>query len=114
MTDKEIIKALECCISAESCCVCGYTKMCDGTTIHQFALDPINRQQAEIEKLERTILYLEGVCESTPDKVRAEAIKEFAERLKANKGKLFNYIFSSNGFDKQIDNLVKEMVGDDK
>ena len=50
LTD-EIIKALECCISAESCCECGYTKMCDGTTIHQFALDLINRLQAENEKL---------------------------------------------------------------
>lgn len=45
-------------------------------------LDIINRQQAEIEKFERVISYLEGVCESTPDKVRAEAIKEFKEKLR--------------------------------
>lgn len=51
-----------------------------------------------------------NICEN----IKAEAIKEFAEKVKANKGKLFNYIFSSNGFDEQIDNLVKEMVGDDK
>ena len=44
--------------------------------------------------------------------IRFEAIKEFAERVKANKNKLFNYIYSERGFDEQIDNLVKEMVGD--
>ena len=49
--------------------------------IHHSA-DKINEQLEEIEKLERTISYLEGVCESTPDKVRAEAIKEFADKLK--------------------------------
>lgn len=55
MTDKEIIKALECCISAGSCCVCGYTKMCDGTTIHQFALDLINRQQHQLENYSHNV-----------------------------------------------------------
>ena len=44
--------------------------------------DKINEQLEEIEKLEKTISYLEGVCESTPDKVRTEAIEEFAEKLK--------------------------------
>ena len=50
MTDNEIIKALECCINAENCCECVYTKMCDGTTICQFALDLINRQKSQILK----------------------------------------------------------------
>lgn len=55
MTDKKIMKALECCINADSCCTCRYTKMCDGTTIHQFALDLINRLQAEIENLKQEV-----------------------------------------------------------
>lgn len=49
--------------------------------IHHYT-DKINEQLEEIEKLEKTISYLEGVCESTPDKIRAEAIKEFADKLK--------------------------------
>lgn len=61
MTDKKIMKALECCINADSCCTCRYTKMCDGTTIHQFALDLINRQQAEIERLQKQICALGGL-----------------------------------------------------
>ena len=84
MTDEQIIKALECCISAESCCVCGYTKMCDGTTIHQFALDLINRQQAEIEKLTINMnafgLGMKREKERA-DTIRAEAIKEFANEF---------------------------------
>lgn len=43
---------------------------------------------------------------------KVEAYKEFAELVKANKRKLFNYIYSSTGFDNQIDNLLKEKVGD--
>ena len=53
-------------------------------------------------------------AEQIKDENKSEAIKEFAEKVKANKNKLFNYIFSSRGFDEQIDNLVKEMVGDTK
>lgn len=49
--------------------------------IHHYT-DKINEQLEEIEKLKKTISYLEGVCESTPDKIRAEAIKEFADKLK--------------------------------
>lgn len=68
--------------------------------------------KAEIEKLERVTSYLEGVCESTPDKVRAEAIKEFAERLKINYSKPLFAVGSYNEFIREVDNLVKEMVGE--
>lgn len=85
----------------------------------------INRLQAEIERLKecpkciyeydgKTTEYcVEGHCSDfkTVEQIKYEAIKEFAEKVKANKNKLFNYIFSSRGFDEQIDNLVKEMVG---
>lgn len=88
MTDKEIIQALECCISAESCCVCGYTKMCDGTTIHQFALELINRQQAEIERLNSCVKSedeVRAIANATIQAgikiIKATAIKEFADRL---------------------------------
>ena len=105
-------------------------------------LDLINRQQAEIEKLGKASGLLKYVSEAVhhtsvgdvdfvskeaKDKaikelidrlcniqtIKAEAIKEFAEKVKTNKRKLFNYIYSNRGFDEQIDNLVKEMVGEE-
>lgn len=115
MTDKEIIKALECCSSPKAnCedCPC-FNKDCISTT--PYVLDLINRQQAEIEKLEKVISYLEDVCNSTPDKVRAEATKEFAERLDRE------FAFSSDTqcisaktIRKFIQDELKEMVGEDK
>ena len=80
--------------------------------IHHF-VDKNNEQLEEIEKLEKTISYLEGVCESTPDKVRTEAIKEFAEKLKQKS----EYYENGQGwegricYDNDIDKLLKEMVG---
>lgn len=79
--------------------------------IHHF-VDKNNEQLEEIEKLERTISYLEGVCESTPDKVRTEAIKEFVEKLKKRYDNPVWYLGGSNGFFDNLDNLVKEIVGD--
>ena len=79
--------------------------------IHHF-VDKNNEQLEEIEKLERTISYLEGVCESTPDKVRTEAIKEFADRLKQKS----EYYENGQGwegkicYEDDIDKFVKEMV----
>lgn len=78
--------------------------------IHHF-VDKNNEQLEEIEKLERTISYLEGVCESTPDKVRTEAYKEFAERLKdgaqmADCFDSYNMVVGTHF----INNLLKEMI----
>ena len=37
--------------------------------------------KSEVEKLEQAVKYLEGVCESTPDKVRAEVAREIFEEI---------------------------------
>lgn len=68
-----------------------------------------NRQKAEIERLQETICIITktGRFYGT---VRAEAIKEFAERLKMKRGDMFPY--DTYVDIKHIDNLVKEMVGD--
>ena len=79
--------------------------------IHHYT-DKINEQFEEIEKLEKTISYLEGVCESTPDKIRAEAIKEFAEHLK-EKWSNNDYYSPDVDFDEFVDNSLKEMVGEE-
>ena len=77
--------------------------------------DKINEQLEEIEKLERTISCLECVCESTSDKIRTEAIKEFAYRLKQKS----EYYENGQGwegkicYEDDIDKLLKEMVGEE-
>ena len=43
------------------------------------------------------------------DEIRAEAIKEFAEKVKASRDALFNTIHSGFYFNVIIDTLVKEM-----
>jgi uncharacterized membrane protein YqiK len=66
-------------------------------------------QQAEIERLKAEADCADGYAEALVEKAKSEAIKEFAERLKAiaiEKGSV-PIVFSD------IDNLLKEMVGDD-
>ena len=117
MTDNEIIKALECCnrpANQTSCDDCPYqfsTKKCSNLLIKD-AIDLINRQQAEIEELKTqrrvlAFLYKEERKRRKTDK--AEAIKEFVERLKGHSNGEF--IFTTV---KLVENLVKEMVGDNK
>lgn len=69
-------------------------------------------QQAEIERLSNSAKQWEETAKDlllSKEKAVAESIKEFVEKLKEDL-KSNNYIVS---FDR-IDNLVKEMVGDDK
>ena len=80
MTDKEIIKTLECCSNAEPCENCPCQKQCYETDLIEIALDLINRQQAEIERLEKirkadnNLITSLNKCYET---AKAEAIKEF-------------------------------------
>ena len=151
MTDNEIIKALECCNRNGSCFQCPYDRAsfehepdC-ASVMTADALDLINRQKAEIERLkdlnnvleidiinanmnlehiqtenekhrnifdrvfkevqEAKSLYVKDIS-----RAKAEAVKEFAEIVKANQRMLFNYIYSRNGFVEAIDNLVKEFT----
>jgi 3-methyladenine DNA glycosylase/8-oxoguanine DNA glycosylase len=103
MIDEEVIKALECCkkhgYNFEECERCPYGGQCytDDVNLCQDVLDLINRQKAEIKELEakcdrqyeqaeadiRANIADGGTsCHWCMDKHRAEAIKEFAERLK--------------------------------
>ena len=74
MTDNEIIKALECCLSSNdliACWKCPAVKLnicCDGSTkisngIVNSVLDLIIRQQAEIEKLQTVIFKKEDLMQ---------------------------------------------------
>jgi uncharacterized protein (DUF305 family) len=105
MSDEQIKKALECCISAESCCECGYTKMCDGTTIHQFALDLINRQQAEIEEWKKLVEVWQTISER--DKAKIEYLarsNNMSQRL------LFDAYDSVKRLDKLNETIKAEAI----
>ena len=133
MTDNEIIKALECCDNC-FCEECSYKPKlhnCREELCHD-AVDLINRQKAEINRLNLKLeavqeakdqiekdvfnaeMNLDGLLEHI-SKAKSEAIRGFAERLKktmistrCDKSGYCHYVTE----DCEIDNLVKEMVGD--
>ena len=108
MNDNEIIKALECC-SDSNCHECPIEGCTDD--IFGNALDLINRQKAEIERLNIELQSMRSAANSYKmhyKTAKSEAIKEFAERLKEHRyGELNNCISFSVGY---LDNLVKEMT----
>ena len=89
MTDNEIIKAWECCKAEYNCTICPLLNdsYCD-ITLATHSLDLINRQKAEIERLEKDSKRLKKVQKQLDDAmkmystIKAEAVKEFAERLR--------------------------------
>lgn len=136
MTDEQIKKALECiagfdyelCFN-DKCPYYTSNEMfpCNEHKIAQDALDLIKRkdaeidilirkketlrdeiaeQQAEIERLKELIADKGGLI--LMETAKAEAIKEFAKRLK----KEVDFIDTTRKLKKTIDDLVKEMVGD--
>lgn len=161
LTDNKIIRALECCTNTHlyTCDDCPFYQNCQGDEdVLRYALDLINRKQAEIERLkeQKTLIANIEVSEdmfkklinqkvcfvtnneadvsfSCDEHIRADAIKEFAERLKANEREHCQWCNHSNkgrrsdwcdelidghcrclGFSKfesKLDNLVKEMAG---
>ena len=150
MTDDEIIKALECCgfEYGNLCSVCPkYEKDNDfcQEELHNYAIDLINRQKAEIEKYKNNcekcgaktrecieslhniiaeqqaeikelntirsrLIYDSGTLTKIYDelyqKIKAKAVKEFAEKLKNT------YFIDSERLCCQVDKVLKEMAGD--
>ena len=120
-TDKDIISSLQVIATTCNCNECKIrsgkwgTCNCSETTANA-ALDLINRQKAEIERL-RGSTIVSNIMESQRIKreAKAEAYKEFAERLneKAQIADCFdsyNMVVGTHF----IDNLLKEMVGEEK
>ena len=118
--DKEIVQTLKNHIEAEDCVTCESFGKCNEFLLTKDTLDLINRQKAEIEKLKGSTI-VSNIMESQRIKreAKAEAYKEFAERLK-NKIKTECNPYGKPTFDydtsisimRYIDNLVKEMVGE--
>lgn len=132
-TDEEIIEALDLCTQQNGSIPCydcpcwnDDEQECEGidyTETH----DLITRQKAEIERLkecpkcvyeydgEMTEYCVQGPCSNfkTVEQIKAEAYKEFAEGVKSylllnKKGEVSVISFEN------IDNLFKEMVGEEK
>lgn len=142
MTDNEIVKAFECCCVEEprpNCKECPIEGACANCDLDYEVFSLINRQKEEIERLEKekeSIKYcyeqareynnqLAESCETNCKKfnmtTRAEAIKEFAERLKDEmrleddcRYDCMNCLYECKGYVPIIDNLVKEMTGVDQ
>ena len=132
LTDEEIISSLEVIASTGNCEECKIRNCnwgdcnCSQITANA-ALDLINRQKAEIERLKecpkciyeydgKTTEYcVEGHCSNfkTVEQIKSEAYKEFAEHLKE---RWSNNCYDSPDidFDEFVDNLLKEMVGEEK
>lgn len=132
LTDEDVVEGLERCIStttAEACAGCPFNKqnLCDKDqwALERHALGLINRQKSEIERLkecpkcvyeydgEVTEYCVQGPCSNfkTVEQIKAEAYKEFVERLKSylllnKKGEMSVVSFEN------IDNLLKGMVGE--
>ena len=114
MTDIEIIKALGLCSSDEVglCHICPLDGECNGdiTILLKLALDLINSQKAEIENQSANIRNLTAEnlqMINCIKRLKAEAIKEFARKLKCGVPQETGIIRCAD-----IDNLVKEMVGE--
>jgi FtsZ-binding cell division protein ZapB len=117
MIDVEIIKALECCKNGQ-CADCPriYTPYeifrCKEDLISN-ALDLINRQKAEIERLREENNQFADIGKMYSE-IKAEAIKEYIEKLKS-KAYLENGVtgFQEMVVDvRDIDETYDEMVGD--
>ena len=136
MTDNEIIKAFKDFLNEQAD---GYTDHVEtGGERYEFVEKElellketdnlINRQKAEIERLEKDSKRLKKVemqlddAMKMYDTIKAEAYKEFAEKVSKlicnntypdfdKDGKAVNIWNAKDGY-KQIDNLLKEMVGD--
>ena len=97
----------------------------DSHRIVRKAEEEINRQQAEIERLKCEIgkllpkncsyaMQME-VSNNLETKIRAEAIREFADRLKGMKYESIEWAHGEHPYvveESDIDNLVEEMAGE--
>lgn len=123
MTDNEIKKGLECCGSPYNRCLecplCEMERVKCFTELTANALDLINRLEAENVRVRAKVnhfQYLHDVFTTIPtNRIKTEAVKEFAERLKSNaytECSITRYKYQVVQIE-EIDNLVKEMVGED-
>ena len=116
MTDKDIIKALESEIHLAEYVDSDY---CSNVNLEiiKSALDLINRQQTEIERLKIENQSLRGAANSYKlhyNEARAEAVKELIERLtKEYAHCTLDFTTTIDIFFCSVKRIVKEMIGED-
>ncbi len=112
LTDSEIVKALECCCVEHACSKCPYAENNSCGCINGIlkdALDYINRLETENERLNNNISAMAITLRNSAKETKAEARKEFAERLKEkHKHNKTSVVSLVTVFD-NINNLLKEM-----
>lgn len=113
-TDEQIIKACECCANADCLNCPRWSEEWTSGMCNDFLLsvrDLINRQRAEIQRLTVELDAMRGAANSYKmnyENAKAEAYKEFAERLEI--ALLVDGIYSVI-VKNTIHRLVKEMTG---
>lgn len=143
LTDEEIIEALDLCTQQNGSIPCydcpcwnDDEQECKGID-YTATLDLIKRQKSEIERLksandekfrqwdmlaEKTKTHYANLYNEAKDKLKAEAYKEFAERIKLSiKANVVETlcndvrgVYKAEYVLDDIDNLLKEMVGDEE
>ena len=121
MTDDDIIKAMQCVIgNSVNCSECTYQKVLPFPSCTRMcakdALDLINRQKAEIERLKRDIAIHKHVHEESNaayqilvKQAKNQAIHEFVKKFKDRVVNKYEYV-QVDIFD-ELDNFTKEMTG---
>ena len=116
-TDEEIIRNYEWCIGCTSdrCreCTMDEEGFCE-EELQDLVLDLINRQKAEIEELKGSTI-VSNIMESQRIKreAKAEAYKEFAEKAAIALANAYSPEYA-HWIDEVLDNLLKELVGENK
>lgn len=102
LTDEEIVKALECCISQDANCNdCAFlNSRKDCNNVYVYTLDLIQRQKAEIERQNKDYIELDLECRELRTKV-----DELTEQLKD----LNWYKMWHSKFKKEIEDLTLEL-----
>lgn len=125
-TDDEIITALECCVKSnhfgecfENKCPLVSEKGCKvgKETLYPYALSLINRQKSEIERLDKLVIEKHKEINRLDDYmqyIRAEAIKEFAEKFKPKVDCEYGNKFYRDHCFEAIDQIAKELTEGNK
>ena len=119
MTDNEIVKALECCVNGEDCLNCPLQEQFADCKPMTGALDLINRQKAEIERLNSPYEMQVEASKKLENSIKAEAVKECIEKIKSKAAKC---VMTDNGIpvagsasysisEVELYKIEKEMVG---
>lgn len=112
MNDNDIIKALECCSDAEyQCNKCAFYGKCYGGMVCEEALALINRQNEQIDTLNKEKDYLNSIIYDFVEQVpyyETNAIKKFA--AKVNEMSLHTLDDEYMIWKSKFDEILKEMV----